>query len=201
MIYIDFFHFPTMNEINDYFAKNNYSPYLWSIFFYNDLEWIICKDITIFYGNNGSGKSTILRLLADLLKAKKDTEDYEELIDNNGIESHPFHDFVKSITFKMSVNDYNEVLTLPKTIKRIRSEDIFKRINERILYNKEVLLEEEKAKRARAEIVSKGHSYKNLKDYDDLVHFLEVRKLSKKQYVKADSLKRETMFSNGQTTL
>ena len=55
----------------------------------------------------------------------------------------------------MSVDDYDRTLTLPKTIKLIRSEDVFKRINERILHNKETLLEEEKAKRTRADILVK----------------------------------------------
>lgn len=71
MIYIDSFHFPTEDEINNYMNRKNYTPYPWNLFLYNGLEWIICKDITIFYGNNGSGKSTILHLLANLLNAKK----------------------------------------------------------------------------------------------------------------------------------
>lgn len=201
MIYIDSFHFPTVDEINNYMNRNNYTPYPWNLFLYNGLEWIICKDITIFYGNNGSGKSTILHLLANLLNAKKDTEDYEEVIEYKGIEIHGFPDFVKSIRYKMNVDDYDRTLTLPKTIKLIRSEDIFKRINDRILHNKETLLEEEKAKRTRADILSRGYCYKSLKDYDDLVRFIEALKLSKRQYVKAHCPEREMMFSNGQTAL
>lgn len=48
MIYIDSFHFPTANEINNYMNIYNYTPYPWNLFLYNGLEWIICKDITIF---------------------------------------------------------------------------------------------------------------------------------------------------------
>ena len=57
MIYIDCFKLPSNEEINEHFARNSFSVYPWTIFFQNGFEWVECKDITIFYGDNGSGKS------------------------------------------------------------------------------------------------------------------------------------------------
>lgn len=49
--YIECFKLLSQDEINKYTALN-LSVYPWTIFFKNCFEWVTCKDITIFYGNN-----------------------------------------------------------------------------------------------------------------------------------------------------
>ncbi len=98
MIYLSTFHFPSRDEDEGYFfgfnpknMRNCYTTkYPFEMFRYRGLpEEFEFDDITIICGNNGSGKSTILNVIAEKLNLKRNSpfnrsdffEDYVELCD------------------------------------------------------------------------------------------------------------------------
>ena len=98
MIYLSTFHFPSREEDEGFFfgfnpknMRNVYTTkYPFEMFRYRGLpEEFEFSDITIICGNNGSGKSTILNVIAEKLKLKRNAlfnrsdffEDYVGLCD------------------------------------------------------------------------------------------------------------------------
>lgn len=77
MIYIDSFRFPGVEaeeQYVNYIERNCYSSfYPFGVFANNQLSSLSFSEITILYGNNGSGKSTALNIMAEKLKAKRDS--------------------------------------------------------------------------------------------------------------------------------
>ncbi len=201
MIYIDYFKLPSQEIINNYYSQKNYSVYPWTIFFKNCFEWINCKDITIFYGNNGSGKSTVLNIIAEKIGVKRNNELFKDVIYTKFGEIHPFDDFVDTIFMQLSFDDNGENISMPKHIELITSDDIFKKINNRLNHNIKALMEIEETRKRQKEIINKGYTFHNMNDYDDLVKLVEARKLSKKKYAEIHASKKEKMLSNGETAL
>ena len=96
MVYLQAFTFPTEDqELN--FHKDNPkaqktcydSKYPFGLFRYRSFPEFFFSDITVFYGNNGSGKSTVLNVIAEKLGLDRSApynrtdffEDYVELCD------------------------------------------------------------------------------------------------------------------------
>jgi predicted ATPase len=75
MIYIDSFRFPGVEaeeQYVNYIERNCYSSfYPFGVFANNQLSSLSFSEITILYGNNGSGKSTALNIMAEKLKAER----------------------------------------------------------------------------------------------------------------------------------
>ena len=201
MIYIDLVKFPSIHSISKYSFQQSYP---WNIFFYNHFEWMSCKDITILYGNNGSGKSTILNLIGDLINAQRKNEIYKEVLyDDSAVPHNPFDDFVKRIEVRMSVDEYDNDLEMPTIRKLITSDDIFKKINDRAKYNRKVEHEIEEAREERLDLKynSQDFRFRGMEDYDKLKSILEARKLSGRKYAAKHSSPKEQMMSNGETAL
>lgn len=88
MVYLQSFSFPTQSEEEDFFIgskekkttgsmkakRTGYvSMYPFGLFKYRELPEFFFDDITVFYGNNGSGKSTILNVIAEKMGLKRST--------------------------------------------------------------------------------------------------------------------------------
>lgn len=77
MIYLDSFTFASPSAEENFFFKqkrtcyDTYYPF--QIFPRKGFERIDFSDITILYGGNGSGKSTALNLIANMIEAERDT--------------------------------------------------------------------------------------------------------------------------------
>ena len=197
MIYIDTIKFPSSEDINNYYL----STYPWTIFSENGLENMTLKDVTILYGNNGSGKTTILNLIASKIEAKRNVEIFKDIqYLDKGIEIHPYDDFIQYMQLEM-YKDENNKLQVPQNKELITSDDIFKTINDRKRHNNRAVLEIKEARNKHKEIIEKGYSYKSDEDYDDLIKLLEVRSLSKKKYAEKYATSKEQMKSNGETAL
>ncbi len=78
MIYINNIKFPSKDDVDEYIA-NKLNIYPWNVFFENEFECMVLKDITILYGNNGSGKSTVLNLIANRINAQRNTELFKDI--------------------------------------------------------------------------------------------------------------------------
>ena len=116
-----------INERRNYF----HNQYPFRIFTDKKLEKIDFTNITILYGGNGSGKSTILNIVAEKLNAKG-------LNFTGGEMFQTYVDYCK----------YETSLEIPDEVKIIKSDDVFdyiynvKRINNRGFNQREALLKE-----------------------------------------------------------
>ena len=200
MHYIDSFKLQPKEKLSNYWYGLTYP---WNIFIKKDFEWINCKDITIFYGNNGSGKSTILNLIAEKLGAKRTIEIFKDYIyDKSGEKINFFDDFIKQITIKMVKDDYDNEIDLPETIQLITSDDIFKKIDNLISYNNKILNDITKKRNGYVEIKRNSQEFKaTLDNYDELVKIIQTKRLSKTAYSLVDAGHKEKIQSNGETAL
>ena len=80
MVYLQSFAFPTEDGEHEFFMhslkarRTCYdSKYPFGLFRYRELPEFFFNDITVFYGNNGSGKSTILNVIAEKLMLQRET--------------------------------------------------------------------------------------------------------------------------------
>lgn len=170
------------------YASNQY-PF--GIFPHKRLSKIEFEPITIFYGGNGSGKSTILNVIAEKLKLERTApfnnspiiEDYLNLCKYSFSYGTPYLPDGSAIITSDGVFDY---------LLDIRA------INEGIDRRRDGLLEEYDS--IRGELTNCGWQMKSLDDYEELRKRNEIRRGTKSQYV-ADRLRgtEYRMHSNGES--
>lgn len=77
MIYLSHFSFPSVDEEDDFFFSlrrtcyNSYYPF--RIISKHHLQMLDFEPITILYGDNGSGKTKVLNVIAEKLGLERDT--------------------------------------------------------------------------------------------------------------------------------
>lgn len=94
----------------------NPNLYPYNVFREKEIFPFVFSPITIFYGNNGSGKSTMLNLIAKKIRA----EGRIEFVQNElGMEQ-----FVSECVLDVGEDDYGRKLRIPDTSLYMKSEDI-----------------------------------------------------------------------------
>lgn len=184
MIYLKKFYFPDMSKKRDkefeymmQVRRQCYnSIYPFKIASQRGLQSVEFEPITIFYGSNGSGKSTILNIITKALEVERDTPSNS---------SSFFDDYVLLCRY-MLAND-----TVPLNSKIITSDDVFdymlgvRKINEGIDKKREILFKEYRN-------MKKEHpttkSYNNILEGDNFNKLKRVNRVSKRgtssKYVK-----------------
>jgi predicted ATPase len=94
----------------------NPNLYPYNIFSSRDIDCFLFNNITIFYGSNASGKSTMLNILAQKLEIKG-AED---------VNFNPyFYDYISECSFGLGENDQGKTIyKIPSDSRYIKSEDI-----------------------------------------------------------------------------
>ena len=119
MIYLMSFLMPTRENEENYFSENfkvkrtcytTYYPF--QLFQYRELPEFFFSDITIFCGNNGSGKSSILNIIAEKLALERSTPFNR---------SDFFEDYV-------GMCDYQLERAIPTGSKIITSDGVFEKV-------------------------------------------------------------------------
>jgi len=202
MIYLKSFHFPSRDEDEDFFnvhsknfsAKNfrtcYTSQYPFGMFRERGLpDEFEFRDITVFCGNNGSGKSTILNVIADKLNLKRNAPFNR---------SDFFEDYVGLCRCKTEK-------TLPLDSSIITSDDVFdrvldiRRINDGIDSKRNDLLREwiesnSEDADARLHGIDDYDRWKKVKDARN-------RKMSQSQYIRFRLMRNVAERSNGESAL
>jgi len=135
------------------------------IFPLRGLENIAFDNITVFCGGNGSGKTTILNIISDKLKAKRKAN-----VDKGSI----FHTYVNFCTYEM--------LHKPDELKTITSDDIFdylldiRSINAHVNRYKDDLSNEY--------LNNKYKSSSGLDNYEELKGILDAKRKTMSKYVR-----------------
>ena len=173
MRYIDSFKFPGVEneeQFVNYIRRTCYTSfYPFGVFAENELRELSFSEITILYGNNGSGKSTALNLMAEKMKAERDT-----LFNRSSF----FGDYIGMCDFEMTHEGR------PEEIRMITSDDVFD-----FMLNLRALNDGVDRKREQAfdEWIENKHSkfqMKSLDDYDQLKKVLDARSKTQSKYVR-----------------
>lgn len=168
-----------INERRNYF----HNQYPFRIFTDKKLEKINFANITILYGGNGSGKSTILNIVAEKLNAKG-------LNLTGGEMFQTYVDYCK----------YETSLEIPDEIKIIKSDDVFdyiynvKRINNRGFNRREALLKEY--------FECKKTSIRDINDYQSIKNEVDAKRLGPSDFIRGRMLNKDVLEqSNGESAL
>ncbi len=186
-MYLDYFTFPSGDMEFDFLLDikrtcyNSYYPF--KILSKNKLGFVEFEPITIFYGGNGSGKSTALNIIAEKLKLKRDS------IFNK---TNFYEDYLNLCTYRT-----REII--PKDSRIITSDDVFdymlniRNINEGIDLKREEVF---------SEFLEKKYSqfkFETIEDYEELKQINTARRKTQSKYTKdnlADNIKE---YSNGES--
>lgn len=190
MIYIDSFRFPGVDaeeQYVNYIQRNCYSSfYPFGVFANNQLSSLSFSEITILYGNNGSGKSTALNIMAEKLKAKRDS-----LFNRSSF----FGEYLAMCDYEMSYEGK------PEEIGMITSDDVFdfmlnlRALNEGVDRKREQVFDEW--------IVNKNSRFRmrSLDDYEELKKVVAARSKTQSRYVREAIGSNVITHSNGESAL
>ncbi len=158
--------------------------YPFKIFPQKELEVIEFSPITIFYGGNGSGKSTILNVIAEKMGS----------IRHSAFSGGAF--FCEYV--KLCEIDTNEI---PNGSQILTSDDVFdymlniRYLNDGIDVRREELFEDWLTRKYAS------HRLKSLDDYDDWKESYDAKSKSQSQYVRERLMRNVDMHSNGESAM
>lgn len=190
MRYIESFQFPGVEneeQFVNYIRRTCYTSYYpFGVFTENQLRELVFSEITILYGNNGSGKSTALNLMAEKLKAERDT-----LFNKSSF----FGDYIGMCDYEMTHEGS------PTEIRMITSDDVFD-----FMLNLRALNDGVDRKREQVfdEWIENKHSkfqMKSLDDYDQLKKIVDARSKTQSKYVRDTIGNNIIEHSNGESAL
>ncbi len=198
MIYLDTFHFPSEDEEFGFlFPKTGKnlltcyaSKYPFGLFTYRELpDAFEFGDITVFYGNNGSGKSTILNVIAEKLQIRR-----ESLYNSTDF----FGDYASlcRYTTEEKISPDSRVITSDDVFERVLD---IRKINSGIDTKREAVINEWVEMRS-GDVDTKLHG---LDDYDrwKKVSDARNRNISQSQYIRSRLMRNITERSNGESAL
>ena len=161
------------------------NTYPFKLFPFKGLEHLNFEPITIIYGGNGSGKSTILNLIAEKLRLERTAP----------FNNTPYiEDYLQYCDFKLSYGK-----SAPAGSKIITSDGVFdslldiRAINEGIERRRELLFEEYRLSR------EEQYLLRDLNDLDEFKRRNETKRRSKSDYVARRIPKELAGMSNGET--
>lgn len=184
MIYLSKFRFPSMSFQEGFMMAEPHTCYdSFYPFKVLDIESLEFEPITILYGNNGSGKTTALNVIAETLGLQRDS------LYNR---SNFFEDYIKRC-------DYHLISAVPDNSSVITSDDVFdfmltlRSINEGIDDKRDELM---------AEYTSTKYSnfkFRSMDDYEQLKKVNLTRRKSQSQYVRCSLMDNIREHSNGES--
>ena len=221
MVYLETFYFPSVEKEEEELQRFFYSEedrrpiepalnyiaqnvYPFSLLAYH-LSCLDFEPITILYGGNGSGKSTILNVISNKLHISREAP-YNS--------SYLMEKYVKMCSFKSNfhytnkdldlVNKTNYKYDILEISKMITSDDVFKKMIDKRLrddqkrFKSDMIIEE---KRAAAGTVPKSINLEDETSIERFNDFLSMRKSSYTEYIKKTIGDIGPSFSNGETGL
>ena len=160
---------------------NTYYPY--QIFPKMEFEKMTFETVTIFYGGNGTGKTTLLNIIAEKLRLTR-----------NAV-------FNRSSFFERYVSSCRADIekTIPNASRIITSDDVFdylidlRNLNDGIHSKRAELFED---------YIENRHSnfrFRTMEDYERLKKVNQARSKTKSKYVKANLINNVREYSNGES--
>ena len=187
MIYLEYFTFPDSDREFDFFVNQKRtcydSFYPFQILSRHHLHRIDFEPVTILYGGNGSGKTTVLNVIGEKLQLSRDS------VFNK---SNFFQDYLDLCGYQLKGR-------IPVNSRVITSDDVFdymlniRSMNEGIDRKKESLFEDYlDAKYA-------DFQMRSLDDYERLKKVTKARRLTQSRYVRSELMDNIREYSNGES--
>ena len=190
MIYLSHFQFPHIEEEYTFLIKDVKrtcydSFYPFKTISLHGLEMLDFEPITILYGGNGSGKTTVLNVIAEKLRITRDS-----LYNRSSF----FEDYTKMCHFQLEQR-------IPKNSRIITSDDVFdfmlnlRSMNQGIDRKREELFED---------YLDTKYSKFQMKSLDDYEHLKKVnmtRRCTQSKYVRNNLMDNVREHSNGESAL
>lgn len=191
MIYLEKFMLPDSGTEEDYleqFTKrtcyDTYYPF--QIFYNRELPPLEFEDITIFYGGNGSGKSTILNVIAERLGLARDS------VFNK---SNFYQDYVNSCRFFMMPG----VGAVPEDSRIITSDDVFDYLLDVRCLNQNIDNRREELMQEYTELRYSRFRMKSLDDLDQLKKSNQAKSKSQSSFIRSNVMNNVRERSNGES--
>lgn len=189
MIYLESFSFPDAEvESSFFFAQKRTcydSYYPFRIIPRHHLTQLVFEPVTILYGGNGTGKSTVLNVIAEKLGLRRDSRFNR---------SNFYQDYLKLCTGQACGE-------IPEGSRIITSDDVFdymqnvRALNEGLDLRREELFEEYlDAKYSRFQM-------KSMEDYDRLKKVVNSRRLTQSKFVRNEMMDNVREYSNGENAM
>lgn len=187
MLYLNKFTLPSGDIEDNFFlfemrtCFNTFYPF--SIFPKIGLEEIEFGPVTIFYGGNGTGKSTLLNIIAEKLKLTRNA------VFNK---SNFFDDYI-------SFCETETINPIPDESRIITSDDVFdyildiRNLNNGIHNKRDELFDEYRDKKY------SDFKFRTMEDYDTLKKVVHARSTSMSKYVKNQLTSNVREYSNGES--
>ena len=185
MLYLKNFNFPNLSDEEDFrfnLHRTCYnSMYPFGILSKNKIENLEFKQITIFYGGNGSGKSTAINVISEKLGLDRDSS------------------FNKTNFFNSYLELCSYVGKIPVNSRVITSDDVFdfminlRNINEDLDKQRESLISEYTS------LKKDNFKMKSLADYDKLKKSSMAKKLTQSEFVRRNMQENVVEQSNGES--
>ena len=189
MLYLKEFIFPTLNE-DEQFVNNIKRSCYDSFYPFGVLGWklgykfpsVVFEPITIFYGGNGSGKTTALNVIAEKIGANRDT-----LYNRTSF----FNDYLNFCRYESGNKTKNKQI--------ITSDDVFdfmlnlRYLNEGLDNRREDLFSDYlEAKYSKFRV-------KSLEDYDQIKKTATARRQTQSKYIRENMMDNVQEHSNGES--
>ena len=165
------------------------------IFGEKEFSEILFRKITIFYGGNGSGKSTILNLIAQRLELNRIAPF------NSG---ELFDAYAARCKYTLGYDDEGFPYRIPNGSRIITSDDIFDYMLAARTNNTDMREAIEKGKETYSELKwGKTLQFRGLEDYESLHLQLQARNksLTRRQFIRKNIGQETRLQSNGETAL
>ena len=196
MIYLNSFHMPSQEEDEGFFSsgdiktrQNCYASQYPFVMFRerglpNNFEF---KDITIFCGNNGSGKSTILNVIAETLKLERKSPFNR---------SDFFDDYVDFCEYEVNrrIPPHSSVITSDDVFERVLD---IRRINNGIDDKRAILIDEWIDNNS----LGADTTLHGIDDYERWKKVMVSRRISQSQHLRSNLMRNVTERSNGESAL
>lgn len=188
MIYLNSFEFPNDSAEFNFIIEQKMtcyeSFYPFKILSRNNLERIDFEEVTILYGGNGSGKSTALNVIAEKIKANRDSL-YNK--------SPFFSEYVDMCEAKIEEEGMDN-------IKIITSDDIFDYILNIRNFNEGIDLKRDELFEEYLDAKYSNFQMKSISEYEKLKKSNKAKKNTKSQFVKSELISNVREYSNGETS-
>lgn len=196
MVYLMRFSMPTEDAELEFFKYEKKaqrtcydSHYPFGLFRYREMPELYFDDITVFYGNNGSGKSTILNVIAEKLSLSR---------------SAPYNrtDFFEDY---VALCDYTLERAIPRDSEIITSDGVFERVLNIRRLNEGIDDQREKIVREYVSEVSNDtpNLLRGIEDFERWKRISDIRNpnLSQSRFIRKNLIRNVQERSNGESAL
>jgi len=189
MLYLEDFTLASENDEWDFFLKqksrafSDYYPF--QLFPDKQVPTLQFEPVTILYGDNGSGKSSLLNIIAEKLGLTRGT-----LYNRSSF----FEDY-------LTLCDYTMHVPLPEKSAIMTSDEVFNHMLNLRALNQGIDDKREDIFKDYLDHKFGDFHYRNLDDYDELRKTLEARRKTQSRYTREHLQKNVTERSNGESAM